>query len=92
MQTPDTRPGFYYVSVVDGPRRGLLRGPWVDDHAGALAAVDRVRREAELVDPRAVFYAFGTARAEVDRGPGVLGGAIASGHLIAPAPHTPCRP
>lgn len=90
MQAPDPRPGFYYVSVIDGPRRALLRGPWVDDHAGALAAVDRVRRQAELVDARAVFYAFGTARTDVDRGPGVLGRAFV-GHLIAPAPHTPCR-
>lgn len=75
-QAPDTRPGFYYVSVMDGPRRGLLRGPWIDDHAGALAAVDVVRAEAERVDPRAAFYAFGTARSETDRGPGVLGGPI----------------
>lgn len=43
MQTPDTKPGAYYVSAVDAGRTVLLFGPYLNNHAGALAAVDRVR-------------------------------------------------
>jgi hypothetical protein len=72
LQAPDPRPGYYYVSVVDGPRSARLRGPFVDDHAGALAAVHDARRALERLDPRAAFWAFGTCRSEVDAGPGFL--------------------
>ena len=41
---PDTRPGNYYVSVVQGRRYCLALGPFPDDHARALAGVERVRR------------------------------------------------
>lgn len=51
---------FYYVSVIDGSRRALLAGPYTD-HRDALAKVDTVRKLADDVDPRACFYAFGTA-------------------------------
>lgn len=61
-QTPDTKPGEYYVSVIDGPRRALLLGPFTNDHAAALTMVDKVRTKAEELDPRAVWYAFGTSR------------------------------
>ena len=64
----DERPGYYYVSVIDGRRWLLLYGPF-DTHAAALAAVEMVRRLAVDVDPRAWFYAFGTARLDPD-GPG----------------------
>lgn len=74
--TPDPRPGFYYVSAIDGARRALVRGPWVDDHAGALAAVDACRRAAADRDGRTWFYAFGTCRSETDLGAGWLGGPI----------------
>jgi hypothetical protein len=60
-QAPDPQPGHYYVSVIDGGRRGLIAGPW-PTHAEALAAVDTVRAIACDVEPRAHFYAFGTAR------------------------------
>lgn len=86
-QEPDPRPGFYYVSVIDGARRAILRGPWVDNHRGALDAVDSVRREADRVDPRAVWYAFGTLRSVRHLGPGALGGPVVplrSGHAYAP--------
>jgi len=72
-QQPDTKPGFYYVTVMRG--KGdyrYLRGPFVNDHAGALAAVDAARFRSYDLDPRAAFYAFGTARADEDAGPGIL--------------------
>lgn len=61
-QIPDTKPGEYYVSVIDGPRRALLVGPFTNDHQAALDMVEQVRRKAEELDPRAAFYAFGTTR------------------------------
>lgn len=72
-QAPDTKPGFYYVSVVRGANDyRLLRGPFVNDHAGALAAVDAARYRAYDLDPRSHRYAYGTVRLEADAGPGVL--------------------
>jgi len=62
MQTPDTKQGEYYVSVVDGKRTALLLGPFTNDHAKALSMVDAVRAKAEELDPRAIWYAFGTVR------------------------------
>lgn len=61
-QAPDTRPGAYYVSVIDGPRCALLVGPFINNHAGALAIVDAVRLKACDLDARGVFYAYGTCR------------------------------
>lgn len=68
---PDPRPGFYYVSAVDGPRRSLVRGPF-STHAEALERVEDTRRLVEERDPRAHWYAWGTARSETNAGPGVL--------------------
>lgn len=62
QQAPDTKPGAYYVTVTDGPRCGRLLGPFINDHAGALALVDAARAKAETLDPRAIWYAYGTAR------------------------------
>jgi hypothetical protein len=50
----------FYVSVVDGRRTGLLRGPFAT-HAEALALVEPVRTWVVARDPRAHFYGFGTA-------------------------------
>lgn len=61
MEAPDTRPGAYYVSVIDGQRRALLAGPW-PTHPEALNMVETVRVKACELDPRGHFYAFGTAR------------------------------
>lgn len=61
-QTPDLQPGAYYVSVVDGARHSLALGPFIDDHAGALAKVDDVRNRAAELDGKAWFYAYGTCR------------------------------
>ena len=73
--SPDDRPGFYYVTIMDHSRHrhGLLAGPFPDDHPAALAMVKRVWRVAVLVNPSdASFAAFGTAWSPVDYGPGVL--------------------
>ena len=61
----------FYVSVVDGPKRGFLAGPF-RIHDSALALVERCRELAEKVDQWAHFYAFGTAKAPDGRMPGVL--------------------
>jgi len=74
-QIPDTRPGFYYVTVRREGRKGFehvkLRGPF-SDHASALAAVDEATRRAYELDPRAPWYAYGTARTEEELGPGLV--------------------
>lgn len=57
---PHTEPRDYYVSVIDGARRSLLAGPY-PTHTAALAAVDATNRIACDIDPRAHWYAFGTA-------------------------------
>jgi hypothetical protein len=78
-QAPDPRPGFYYVTVrrsnsnsgSDGEHR-RLRGPFRNDHVAALAAVDEARQRAYEYDPRAHWYAYGTARSDDDLGPGLF--------------------
>lgn len=60
-QSPDPRPGNYYVSVIDGGRTALLLGPF-QTHQEALDHVEPVRAKGGELDPRAAFYAFGTAR------------------------------
>ncbi len=62
MQTPDLTPGHYYVSARDAGRTALLAGPFVNDHAGALAMVDRAREAACEINGFAWFWAFGTVR------------------------------
>lgn len=59
--TVDQRPGHYYVSAIDGPRSALVSGPY-PTHQQALDLVPAKRAEAEKLDPKAVFYAFGTCR------------------------------
>lgn len=51
---------FYYVSVIDGPRKGLLLGPY-PTHDEALKNVDRGKDLAYKADLKSAFYAFGTA-------------------------------
>lgn len=85
-QAPDVKPGFYYVSVVRGSGDyRLLRGPFENDHAGALAAVDAARFRAYDLDPRAQWYSFGTVRLEQDAGPGILDKLDAAAAAIAEA-------
>jgi hypothetical protein len=62
-ETPDTRPGNYYVSAVDGPTFYLMLGPFAS-HADALARVDEVRAFSIDKDRsgKACFMGFGTVR------------------------------
>lgn len=53
--------GRFFVTVRDGKRTGFLLGPY-DTHAEALSHVRRGSDLADVADPRAAFYAFGTSR------------------------------
>jgi hypothetical protein len=66
QQQPDSKPGAYYVSAIDGPRKALILGPFIDDHAGALAMVEKAREKAEQLDNKAFWYAYGTCRVPTD--------------------------
>jgi hypothetical protein len=67
----DREAGYYYVSVVDGPRLGLLLGPF-RKHQQARRFLKRAKERAMEVNLWAVFYGFGTVRmADGDRA-GVL--------------------
>lgn len=81
-QQPDPRPGDYFVSAIDGDRYSLISGPYVNDHAAALADVASVRRLANDHDPRACFWAWGTCRMEPNSGR--IGTAQKCGLLPAP--------
>jgi len=63
---------LFYVSVLDGKRAGFLLGPYAT-HREALNQVDRGRTLAHGADPRAPFYAFGTA-GSAEMLPTVFGG------------------
>lgn len=68
MQTPDTKPGNYYVTVKkdNGDFRFLL-GPFENDHQAALNAVEGARKMAGEIDPRADWYFYGTARLDLSQ-------------------------
>jgi hypothetical protein len=61
----------YYVSVIDGTRHALLVGPF-RAHQDALELVTVARQEAEKVDARAVWYAFGTCKTPHGHRSGIL--------------------
>lgn len=61
-QDPDTKPGDYYVSVLDSGRYALALGPFRDDHAGALERVAEVRVYCQEQTAKAAWWAFGTCR------------------------------
>jgi hypothetical protein len=68
----DTRPGDYYVSVIEDGRARLACGPFPDDHAAALAAVARVRDAAREAGHRSgTWGAWGTCRLPDRNGPTV---------------------
>ena len=65
-QQPNQEPGNYYVTARDAGKTFPMAGPFVNDHAGALAAVRSVREAACNIDGRACFMAWGTVRAPDD--------------------------
>lgn len=72
-QTPDTKPGNYYVSISDGKKKALLAGPFRDDHKRALAMVKDAKKMAQALDFKAVFYSYGTMRTTYEYNkPGIL--------------------
>lgn len=76
-ETPDTKPGNYYVSVreTSGEAFWLALGPFINNHAGALAAVDAVRGVYYEHDRsgKAPWMAYGTVRMTDDvTKPGVV--------------------
>lgn len=78
-QVPDPRPGNFYVSAMDGGAVFPMAGPFVNDHASALAAVRAVKDEAGSQNGRALFMAWGTTRmAETYSKPGPLNAVVAS--------------
>tara|TARA_X000001382_G_scaffold5654_1_gene4691 strand:- start:146 stop:349 length:204 start_codon:yes stop_codon:yes gene_type:complete len=54
---------YFYVSVVDGQRKGLAAGPY-DTHQEALDKVGIVRDLIQYNNPDAWFWAYGTASTE----------------------------
>ena len=77
MQPADSKPGNYYVTARDAGRTAFLAGPFRDNHAAALALVDRVSAAAIKTDARAVFWSFGTTRAPHSfNRPGALNAAL----------------
>ena len=62
-QQPDTRPGPYFVSAIDGTKKYLMAGPYAQ-HTDALEDVERVLEIAYKADGRAHFMAWGTCRIE----------------------------
>lgn len=66
----------FYVSVIDGSRKGLLAGPFAD-HGEALALLEAVQTWVVHRKPEAHFFGFGTARVEATRLPdGRLNGLV----------------
>ena len=77
-QIPDSRPGFYYVTVrrEDGQFRPLF-GPFKNDHARALHLVSKARSLACDRDPRGPWYSYGTARTDESIGTGLFDSELA---------------
>lgn len=88
-QKPDTKPGLYYVSAMNetGRKWVPLLGPFPDNHAAALEKVDDVRTLACDIDPRGVWWSYGTVRIDhqVDPPQGRLNDRLANVRLAGPA-------
>jgi hypothetical protein len=70
----------FYVTMIRGARIGYLAGPFATKEL-AEAQVPAAREEAEKVDPRSVFDAFGVTGVELAKHmtyyrPGVLNGQL----------------
>ena len=71
------RPCFY-VSVIDGPKRALVAGPY-RTHKEALAKVEPAKEAGAKADPWSTFYAWGTAKAPNGYREGMLNKALEGG-------------
>lgn len=68
----DDRPGFYYVSLIDGDKFALLAGPYMS-HGEALKMVNTAKDAAYSVNSaQCAFACFGTCRLETNAGAGIL--------------------
>lgn len=67
VDTVDSRPGDYYVSVVDGDRYALVSGPY-PTHTAACDHVEAARAIGDQLDPRSVFCGWGTCSMEPNSG------------------------
>lgn len=67
IQSPDQRPGDYFVSAIDAGKYALLSGPY-KKHEDALADVVTVKRISDAHDGRAHWWSFGTCRLEPKSG------------------------
>ena len=56
-----TGPEGFYVTVKDGPRTGILLGPY-GSKSEAEGNVDLGRKLARQVNDRAIWYAYGVTR------------------------------
>lgn len=81
-QTPDTKPGAYYVTMRDGGRVAYLAGPFAK-HERALALVSDAMIEACKVRSEYHFCEFGTARIIPDELTGSMKGRIPLAKLNA---------
>lgn len=68
-QTPDTRPGHYYVSATVGGTHWLAMVGPLATHQEALDLVDDVRKYANEVDYRSAWFIFGTCRVDLSEVP-----------------------
>ncbi len=59
----DSAGSAYYVTIQDAGRSAFVAGPYAS-HGEAEADLELVRNLGEALDPRAVWYAWGTARAD----------------------------
>lgn len=71
MDSPDDRPGPYYVSAIDGTQVHLIAGPYAT-HRAALDDVQRACHIASDANGRAWFMSWGTVRIEGCTRVGVL--------------------
>jgi len=53
----------YYVSIIDGDKHNLVAGPF-KTHKQALDMVRPARIQGNKLDPKSVFYGWGTAKRE----------------------------
>lgn len=71
QEQPDTKLGHYYVSVRNtrGDNYARALGPFVNDHAAALAAVDKVQRILEDLNVKGFNHwtPVGTMRVDADK-------------------------